>query len=428
MSTIQTNKEHTSLLRYIILVIFMLIIYSNATVIRGYLIIMYPLLLVFIIADVALYKKKLHINFIDVLWYLIILYLLISLPFSYDFKESLIHIIYYTIMIVVMTLLKSSKDMQLRLIKIFYVSAILYAMITLSSFFIRGLIPDYFNFLFDSDRIHRIESEISRGAFSGLAGEVSYNMYTIAVGFGIVISNLLVSKRLSKFNTVLVIIMAVSLLLTQKRSVIVVIFLILLFILIVLKNNKAVTKRAFKLLLALVAIAIVVVIVFPDVLRVFNRFFVDDKLYLSGRNELWAYAKDMFLDRPLFGYGVGSYNIYCNNMGYFSGALHAHNIYIQMLAETGIVGFMLFMVAFISSLLKTVEITRKTMMTSNNSTLKVIILFSLYMQLFFLLYGFVGIPLYNFTQLLVYLISVSIIHYVKIGINADSCSLRKVKV
>ena len=97
MSTIQTNKEHTSLLRYIILVIFMLIIYSNATVIRRYLIIMYPLLLVFIIADVALYKKKLHINFIDVLWYLIILYLLISLPFSYDFKESLIYIIYYVI-------------------------------------------------------------------------------------------------------------------------------------------------------------------------------------------------------------------------------------------------------------------------------------------------------------------------------------------
>ena len=122
---------------------------------------------------------------------------------------------------------------------------------------------------------------------------------------------------------------------------------------------------------------------------------------------MWAYAKDMFLDRPLFGYGVGSYNIYCNNMGYFSGALHAHNIYIQMLAETGIVGFMLFMVAFISSLLKTVEITRKTMMTSNNSTLKVIILFSLYMQLFFLLYGFSGNPLYNFTQLFVYFIGIN---------------------
>lgn len=428
MSTIQTNKEHTSLLRYIILVIFMLIIYSNATVIRRYLIIMYPLLLVFIIADVALYKKKLHINFIDVLWYLIILYLLISLPFSYDFKESLIYIIYYVIMIIVMILLKSSKNIQLGLIKTFYIVAILYSVITLIAFFNHNLIINHFSFLFDYDRLLRIKTEISRNAFSGLAGEVSYNMFTIAVGFGIVISNLLVSKRLSKFNTVLVIIMAVSLLLTQKRSVIVVLFLILAFMIIVLRKNRAATKRTFKILLALVAIAIVVVIVFPDVLRVFNRFFVDDKLYLSGRNELWAYAKDMFLDRPLFGYGVGSYNIYCNNMGYFSGALHAHNIYIQMLAETGIVGFMLFMVAFISSLLKTVEITRKTMMTSNNSTLKVIILFSLYMQLFFLLYGFVGIPLYNFTQLLVYLISVSIIHYVKIGINADSCSLRKVKV
>lgn len=428
MSTIQTNKEHTSLLRYIILVIFMLIIYSNATVIRRYLIIMYPLLLVFIIADVALYKKKLHINSIDVLWYLIILYLLISLPFSYDFKESLIYIIYYVIMINVMILLKSSKNIQLGLIKTFYIVAILYSVITLIAFFNHNLIINHFSFLFDYDRLLRIKTEISRNAFSGLAGEVSYNMFTIAVGFGIVISNLLVSKRLSKYNTVLVIIMAVSLLLTQKRSVIVVLFLILAFMIIVLRKNRAATKRTFKILLALVAIAIVVVIVFPDVLRVFNRFFVDDKLYLSGRDELWGYAKDMFSDRPLFGYGVGSYNIYCNDRGYFSGARHAHNIYIQMLAETGIVGFMLFMAAFLTSLLKTVAITRKIMMTSNNSALKVIILFSLYMQLFFLLYGFVGIPLYNYTQLLVYFISVSLIYYVNTEINVGRCSLRKVKV
>ena len=78
-----------------------------------------------------------------------------------------------------------------------------------------------------------------------------------------------------------------------------------------------------------------------------------------------AYAKDMFLDRPL-SMALVRANIYCNNMGYFSRKLHAHNIYIQMLAETGIVGFMLFMAAFLNFLLKTVAILKKIMMTSNN--------------------------------------------------------------
>lgn len=425
MSTIQTNKEHTSLLRYIILVIFMLIIYSNATVIRRYLIIMYPLLLVFIIADVALYKKKLHINFIDVLWYLIFLYLLISLPFSYDFKESLIYIIYYVIMIIVMILLKSSKNIQQGLIKLFYRVALLYSVITIISFFVRDLIPKHFSFLFFSERLLLIRNEINRGAFSGLAGEVANNMFSISIGLGVLLNNIIVNKKRSLINLTLIIIMVASLLLTQKRSVIVVLFLLLILMTVALKNNRTAVKRGCKLILTLIIIAILLASISLDFSTVFNRFTVGQGLNLSGRDELWAYAKDMFLDRPLFGYGVGSYNIYCNNMGYFSGALHAHNIYIQMLAETGIVGFMLFMAAFLTTLMETVKIMRNTMKLTDKSELKVASLFSLYMQLFFLLYGFSGNPLYNFTQLFVYFIAVSIGQYVKIEINDNKGLLKR---
>lgn len=411
------NRNHRSLLDYAVLILFILIIYSNVTIIRGYLIFMLPLALLFLVIDVLLHKKKAYIKIIDKLWYLVFGYLLLSLIFSYEIKESLIYISYLLIMILIMTLLKSTRYIKHDLIKIFYVAAIVYSVITLSSLLVRDLIPNHFSFLFDSDRILMVRNEIRRGAFSGLAGEVSYNMFTISMGLGVVISNVIVSRKFSIKNIILVIIMIASLLLTQKRSVIVVLSLILIIMIIALKRNRIATKVVRKLILVLVVIGIILIIIIPDTLKVFNRFFEGGRLYLSGRDNLWDYAKGMFYDRPLFGYGIGTYNIYCNDMGYFSGAMHAHNIYLQLLAEVGIVGFMMFITVFVTSLAETIKIVRNAIKLSDNSALKVAALFSLYMQLFFLLYGIVGVPLYNYTQLFVYLIAISIGQHVKMEIS-----------
>ena len=58
----------------------------------------------------------------------------------------------------------------------------------------------------------------------------------------------------------------------------------------------------------------------------------------------------MFLDKPIFSNGPNSFRILCSLDKYdVNGnacSTHPHNLYIQLLAETGIFGFYLFLVCF----------------------------------------------------------------------------------
>jgi O-antigen ligase len=61
-------------------------------------------------------------------------------------------------------------------------------------------------------------------------------------------------------------------------------------------------------------------------------------------------AYKMFLDNKIMGVGVKNFRHYCGNEKYnsrYSCSTHPHNTYIQILAETGIIGFLLLMFIFI---------------------------------------------------------------------------------
>ena len=50
----------------------------------------------------------------------------------------------------------------------------------------------------------------------------------------------------------------------------------------------------------------------------------------------------MFLSNPLFGVGPKNFRMLCNDEKYFvkhGCSTHPHNTYVQLLSETGIVGF-----------------------------------------------------------------------------------------
>lgn len=61
-------------------------------------------------------------------------------------------------------------------------------------------------------------------------------------------------------------------------------------------------------------------------------------------------AYKMFLDKPIFGYGPKMFRVKCSNpkfaTGSFSCSTHPHNFYIQLLAETGIIGFLFLFSSF----------------------------------------------------------------------------------
>lgn len=75
-------------------------------------------------------------------------------------------------------------------------------------------------------------------------------------------------------------------------------------------------------------------------------------VYLSVEHD--AHARTailMFLDKPLFGYGPKNYRKICNRFEYnqFSCTTHPHNLYLQLLSETGLIG-LIFLIIVIFNL------------------------------------------------------------------------------
>ena len=58
----------------------------------------------------------------------------------------------------------------------------------------------------------------------------------------------------------------------------------------------------------------------------------------------------MFLDKPILGHGPKMFRVICKNEKYQVGIkpcdTHPHNFYIQLLAETGIIGFSFIFISF----------------------------------------------------------------------------------
>jgi O-antigen ligase len=72
---------------------------------------------------------------------------------------------------------------------------------------------------------------------------------------------------------------------------------------------------------------------------------------ISGRTLVWNFAERMILAEPLLGYGFGAFWVGGNSPGavFWSnthlGVPHAHNGYLQLMLDTGIVGLLLFLLA-----------------------------------------------------------------------------------
>ena len=74
-------------------------------------------------------------------------------------------------------------------------------------------------------------------------------------------------------------------------------------------------------------------------------------IFTPQHDSLIRTAYNMFLDKPVFGHGPKMFRVICKDKKYATGASpcssHPHNFYIQLLAETGVIGFMFLLSALI---------------------------------------------------------------------------------
>lgn len=83
--------------------------------------------------------------------------------------------------------------------------------------------------------------------------------------------------------------------------------------------------------------------------------FIEDSgpkyIFTPQHDSLIRTAYNMFKDKPLFGHGPKMYRIKCKEKKYATGITpcmtHPHNFYVQLLAETGIIGFSFLLSVFL---------------------------------------------------------------------------------
>jgi len=73
-------------------------------------------------------------------------------------------------------------------------------------------------------------------------------------------------------------------------------------------------------------------------------------IFSPQHDSLIRTAYNMFLDKPIFGHGPKMFRVICKDEKYATGVTpcmtHPHNFYVQLLAETGIIGFSFLFSAF----------------------------------------------------------------------------------
>jgi hypothetical protein len=91
--------------------------------------------------------------------------------------------------------------------------------------------------------------------------------------------------------------------------------------------------------------------------KVSNELIVHEKknninvnLFSLGHQGHFTSAYKIFLDNPIFGVGIKNFRYECKKPQYkdiYSCTTHPHNTYMQLLAETGIIGFLFIFTIFI---------------------------------------------------------------------------------
>lgn len=248
-------------------------------------------------------------------------------------------------------------------------------------------------------------ASVSAGSYrSGFTAHYSTN--AIYITFGIICCfALLLNESKNKqraFYFVAFIICFFALLLTTKRAHLA-IAIAACVSMYLLSGNRGLSRRVTGLIVW-VTVAIVVFSIasqyIPELGMTIERIaeLSDDDMF-GSRSDLYSICFSLWKESPIFGQGWGSFTdaLY----GSLSGArfaaqgyyeIDAHNVFLQVLAEGGVVCLSLFFIWCVGSLIQTANLLK----TSNDdSAYRIVAVASWGCQLFFLIYCFTGNPLYD---------------------------------
>ena len=262
------------------------------------------------------------------------------------------------------------------------------------------------------------------GFHSGLSDHYSLNgtycgITVIIIGSQI-IASLATKSRKKFFPIVLFCFSFAALLLTSKRAHLLFSIIALVVVYYIVNPEKR-ENRIFKLILfgcaALFAIVILIESGSP-LATTFNRFIQSSGEDISnGRFIMWLLAIKEFINHPIIGLGWQGYRYsYAEDLfvagNYADGEylegfkyLDTHNVYLQVLCETGIIGFIFFLGAILLPLFTAFRMVKIYLKNHNEEIIRQLA-FSIGIQIFMLVYCFTGCCINDIT-FLIYMMAVA---------------------
>lgn len=276
------------------------------------------------------------------------------------------------------------------------------------SMFLEALLPNVFFLIFGFASFGDAEMRAltSGGAIAGLAFEKAYAAFICNLGLGVIFAEF-VAQRSYKYVIQSILVM-IALMMTGKRTLFIIpIVALLIYVMLFSKNNKFI--RLAGVGLGISAFIIIAYTIIPEASLIIDRIINSGGDVLSGRENFWNYAMDMFHQNPFFGRGFMSFNDFVFNQGFrYYGErwnYQAHNVYIQLLGETGIIGCGVIIILIVILIIKAISLAKST---SNFWDVLLV-----YWIMLFGIYSLTGNTLYYPCQLIILIVSILLISNVK---------------
>lgn len=288
-------------------------------------------------------------------------------------------------------------------IKYLLYSSMIHSFFTLFSYFFPNIFSNNILTLLPVDIRYESLKFSSYNLYSGITNQIGINSVYMSIGIAIMYSHLLSNKNNNTLiKKIILIILCITLLLTGKRGSLVASIIAALIISFI--DAKLKGKSGFLKVIRNIGILIVLIVfliyILPEAAAPFKRFLdrIDGDM-TSGRTALYKNALDLFKEKPLLGWGAGVFsNLYGTGV---------HSLYIQLLAEHGVIGFITFITIIIINIIivmKALVIISKLKLNDYQEYL----FFSLFIQIYFIIYGFVENAINYGFVLVTYMIAVAI--------------------
>ncbi|MFV8814281.1 O-antigen ligase family protein [Aerococcus urinaeequi] len=260
-----------------------------------------------------------------------------------------------------------------------------------------------------SDRLFlESASYVYRGYASGFFNQIGTNGYVMSVMLAFVFVNFFKTQNWFRkiINLILFILLIYIIFMTGKRGFILFNAIIIVFLVPFVTKYKYLAP----IIIGLFAILFGWVLLNSEAGQQFIiRMQASD--ISSGRFMLNDIMVNDFSQRPLF--GNGTYTTRAAILKDTFLEMDGHNIYLQVLRENGLLGFipLVLFVGFnlFNSIKKLFDFTK------NESKSKYVVILAVYIQLLFIFWGFTGNPLYDSYPLFLYCISLAYVKFTELN-------------